>query len=760
MSRGLWLLVTAAVVALSLLQQPIASAAEVAPGQDPVRDSIARARQWIIDQRQPSGLWAEDKNYDGGHTCLAIYTLAYIGEDPRGDVLGPALAEMAKLSPTKVYVRAVRAMAFSAVVRKLEKTDVARAKAVRAALHDDVRWLIDAQGTNGGWNYLPMRPEETRFDFSNTQLTILALWQAMLAGEEVPPTVWIKARKIYYEKQLPEGAWSYGDPVEPGARGSMTAAGLASIYIIGDMLDLESNCPCRAVKDVTKDPDLYPTMEKAMRWLGAEFRPDSNPGQGNRWLIYWLYSVERVGIAAGYRALGTHDWYREGSAYLLREQREDGSWANTMGPLVDTCFATLFLYKGRAPLVFEKLQCGSKGEWNAHRRDLANLCAFFEKNEEYPVRWQVVTLETPVEDLREAPILYISLNAPVQFTADEKKKLRQFTDAGGTILVEAVCGHVGVRSWFQGLAREVWPEWPLKVPPTGHGIYADPYKLKARPELLGIDDGIRTILFFAQDDISCPWQTKAFTAKEYLFQFGINLYTYASDHWPLRGLPASEMAPRFEKPVKAGAMTTLAMARLKTGGDWDVGRQYKGLAMLTTTLAKRAEVTLKVEDDGVVAADLGDRQAAFFTGVKAPVLSDGDRKDLKAWLAKGGFLWAEAANGSGDFDKGFRKLAAEMGWDLKIIERTEPLMTGRFTKAAGYDISKGLRFRYVLRRDRAEVPWADLVGIWQDGRLVGVYSPLDVLLTATPCQAYNCRGYRSEDAAAVGANIILYLTDR
>ncbi len=147
--------------------------------------SIAKAKDWIIGARQGAA-WPEDKNYDGGHSCLAIYTLAYIGENPDGPVLGPAVDQVVKLSPDKTYVRAVRALAMSAIIRKLDKAGSARSRPAHEALHSDIRWLIDAQGRKGGWNYLPMNENNVRFDFSNTQMAILALWQARWPARRFP----------------------------------------------------------------------------------------------------------------------------------------------------------------------------------------------------------------------------------------------------------------------------------------------------------------------------------------------------------------------------------------------------------------------------------------------------------------------------------------------------------------------------------------------------------------------------------------------
>ena len=43
---------------------------------------------------------------------------------------------------------------------------------------------------------------------------------------------------------------------------------------------------------------------------------------------------------------------------------------------------------------------------------------------------------------------------------------------------------------------------------------------------------------------------------------------------------------------------------------------------------------------------------------------------------------------------------------------------------------------------------------------MGFYSPFDVVFSTTGYEAYGCRGYQPEDALAVAANIVAYLTDR
>ena len=53
-------------------------------------------------------------------------------------------------------------------------------------------------------------------------------------------------------------------------------------------------------------------------------------------------------VLAGHERVGTHDWYREGAAQLLRTQYKDGSWRGEH-PLYATSFALLFLTRAADP---------------------------------------------------------------------------------------------------------------------------------------------------------------------------------------------------------------------------------------------------------------------------------------------------------------------------------------------------------------------------------------------------------------------------
>jgi len=763
------------IVVAGFLLAPALARDALAVTDEDVMKAVEKAKQFLISQQGADGYWPEPGTYyraqppNCGNSEMAMYTLVYTGEHPNRPHIEKGIQALMYRNLNYTYAISMRAMAYAILLQQPGKAVGAKRDMLRNALKADVQWLVTSQGTLGGWDYNQF---SGRYDFSNSQLAILALREAALAGIEIPDSVWAKAQKLYFQRQQQDGSWNYGDPGNghiggnvPGY-GSMTAAGLASVFITADNLDLNSGCPCRGGASARTRGDLERRIDTCLTWLSQQFRVDGNPKHPDaQHHYYWLYGVERAGIAAGFKYFGDHNWYREGAEFLVKSQQPGGGW----GSLPDTCFAMLFLYKGRAPILYEKLEFrttdGRSDQWNNHRRDIANLTNYIEKKKEQLFHWQIVNLRASLAELHEAPVLYLTPESPPVFSDDDKKKLRQFTDTGGTILVEASCGNPGVRKWFQAFAAEVWPEWPLKPLGPDHGSFQDPHPLKQRPEILGISDGVRTCVFYAMDDVSCAWQTKAVASKEYLFQWGINLFTYATDHAPLRyklSTPEKAKTDRYNSPVRGGDKMTLQVARLKYEGTaWTTGCNYKGFDRVVTELSRKVNVALKVHEAGASAGELKDADAAYLVATGPIGLADADRQALKNYLAKGGFLWIEAAAGSPAADAEIQKLAAAAGWQLKTLPKEHPLVSGTFKKALGYDLSAGVQFSRVLRVTRlGPRAFADFSGIYQDGKLVGVYSPFDVVYSTTGYDAYGRRGYSQEDALAVATNIILALTDR
>jgi hypothetical protein len=710
-------------------------------------------------------------------------TLAYLGEHPNRDVMSYGLNYLCGLDADRDfnqrsgYAVPIRIMALSYVYNRASAD---RQVAIKRKIQEDMARIIKGQSAIGGWRY-----ELNRADYDNSvsQWPLLAMYEANRIGIEFPMDS-LKLAKAYYLRgqhlnqgyrgqPLSDGGWGY----QFGGRsyGSMTAAGLASLYIISDLIEPASGCPCVGGRSQASTSDIDRSMDAALLWLCTNYDWPTNFDQ----VYYWLYCVERVGISAGYKHFGEHNWYKEGVHFLIPRQLPEGSWEEIDpvrrmgvehwggGKLPDTCFALLFLHKGRAPVLFNKLRF--EGTWNAHRRDVANLTHYVEWAKEQLFHWQVVDLAAPIEELHDAPVLFISAESAPKWGAAEKAKLRAFTDSGGTVLFEASCGNPAVREWFNAFAKEVWPEWPLKPLAGDHAVFADPYPLSQRPELLGMHDGLRTFLFYAMDDISCPWHMKAYTSKEYLFRWGINLFTYAMDRGPLRAKLANAAPPaadRHKEEIKAGPRKLLRVARVKYDSNWEVGANYGALARLAQYMKGNLGVTVEVRESntppvtatGIAPEFLTDFDVAYVTGSKEFTFTDAEKAQLKAFTDRGGFLWVEAAGGALPFVDAFKTTAASLGWTLKVLPNEHPLMSGRLEGGQGYDLTQGIEFRQVMRLSRANLQRAELVGIFAGDKMIGVFSPFDLCFSLSPFEAYGCRGYKSSDAGAVVLNVLLYLT--
>ncbi|MBI3722337.1 hypothetical protein HY251_00045 [bacterium] len=132
--------------------------------------------------------------------------------------------------------------------------------------------------------------------------------------------------------------------------GSLTASAVACLFI------------CKAHLEGTPDYEkgLKEPIDTALRdgaaWLAQNFTVSENPGRPVFHHYYYMYGLERAGILGLIPRFGEHDWYEEGSQMFLDQQDLGGCWekrevGGTGGPVLDTCFALLFLARGTTPPV-------------------------------------------------------------------------------------------------------------------------------------------------------------------------------------------------------------------------------------------------------------------------------------------------------------------------------------------------------------------------------------------------------------------------
>lgn len=764
---------------------------EIAPSQ--VRSAIEKGVDYLKTRQNPNGTWGEWPDQPGGVTSLATLALLNAGVPVTDPAIEKALASLRKVPPTATYAVSLQTMVFCRATSKQDRLLIAR----------NARWLEGRQTTSGSrrgaWSYPGLSTTAVvGGDNSNAQFALLALYEAEQVGIEVSGQVWRLAKNYWEDCQNVDGSWGYLKGL-PGT-GSMTAAGISSIVIVEDRVgradahvdgDNIQCCGGRASN---------PHLDRALDWLGRNFSVSRNPGLGNQlgvrgktWLHYYLYGMERVGRMTNRRFIGAHDWYREGTDALLRTQDSLSGYWKGIGSaeedeVICTSFAVLFLSKGRWPVLVAKLKHTTPDDWNQHRNDLGSLTRYVEKRWQRDLTWQTLDLKAAsVDDLMQAPVLYLcGSKSPLPESAADQdtlaQKLRDYLERGGFLFAEAYCGSTGFHEGFRTLVQKVFPEpeYRLRLLPPEHPIWFAEENVPAgqvRP-LLGIDFGCRTSVIYAPLDpvdaprpsLSCLWElarggrpSKHSAAVQSqidaALSIGVNVLAYATNREVQeKDLRVKTVVRKTSDKLDRGRVR---VAVLRHPGGCNVApRAVANLldaAHEQMKLRTRAEMgVLGIEDDS-----LFDYPLVFMHGRNNFHLTDGERKQLRAYVERGGTILADAVCASQAFADSFRREMATIFPDkpLTPIPSHDPILTSNYN---GSDLSRVKRREPSIRSAtdplkavvREGPPVLEAIKI--EGRYQVIFSPYDISCALEKQDSLECAGYLREDAARIALNILLY----
>ncbi len=724
-----------------------------------IRDGV----RFLKNAQRGDGSWADsDIKAVTGATSLITLALLTAGEPADEPHVARALEFLERFTAdelNRTYSVGLQTMAFATA-------DPAR---YRVRLVANVRWLERAQLKSndsapwpGSWTYTGDKKQPG--DNSNTQYALLGLNAAAEAGVKVDERVWALSRTYWERTQRNNGGWCYtpDDGAPPTA--SMTCAGVASLIITGlkqfqgqEVLvgDAVQNCG-RVGQNLV--------LQRGIDWLGANFSVSENVGRGDLWKYYYLYGLERAGRLSGQRFFGNRDWYREGAEKLVSLQDQlVGKWAQGVGPekdpLLTTSFALLFLAKGRAPVLINKLKHGPGDDWNNDRDDARHLTALVSRDWKHLLTWQVVDPAfADVAALLQAPILYFNGHEAPSFNAAARKNLRSYVEQGGFIVAEACCGEPAFDQGFRALMKDLFPEpeYDLKPLAEDHPVWRARWPLKPEVHpLWGIEHGCRTVVIYSPQDLSCFWnQMEAQPDNPAVIKaqrVGQNIVDYATG----RELPAEKLAVRevrdfTAEPPRRGE---LHIAKLRHAGDWNVAPM--AVPNLTSTLRDRLNFQVVLNHRELLPSDpaLINYPLIYIHGRGALSFGDDDLERLRRHLVPGGgTFFADAACGSPAFDASFRQFVAKLlpGKKLEPIPPDDDV----YTEKVGYDLSE-VQYSKAAGGGRNR---PELEGVKIDGHWAVIYSRYDIGCALERQQGLDCKGYNHESAMKIAANIVLYST--
>ncbi|QEH38314.1 hypothetical protein OJF2_69150 [Aquisphaera giovannonii] len=732
-----------------------AAAARGAVTRDDVERAIRDGVRFLKQEQRDDGSW-QDTNEQArtGTTSLITLALLTAGEKPDSPTIRKALDYLRKFGPHDLgstYAIALQTMVFQAA--EPEKDQVRMAA--------NVTWLEAAQIKRrefavGCWSYTDA---PAGGDNSNTQYALLGLNAAAEAGVPVNPETWALARLYWERAQRRDGGWGYhaGDQLSTS---SMTCAGISSLVITGSKrfqgAEFLQGPAIRNCGQGTANSNL----QRGIDWLGANFSVTQNFPSGQQWKLYFLYGLERAGRLAGIRFFGNHDWYRLGAEELVRTQDRLGGFWRGVGeaPTVATSFALLFLAKGRAPVLINKLAHGPRGDWNNDPDDVRNLVSVVSRDWKHLLTWQVVNpAGATVADLLQAPIAFFNGHQAPELDERGRQNLRDFVEQGGFILADACCHSREFDEGFKALMKRVFPEEEYKLRPLSddHPVWRARHLLTpgAYP-LWGIEHGCRTVVIYSQKDLSCYWnqaeRAADNTAVLLATKVGQNIVDYATG----RELPADKLVLREARdfradPAKRGA---LRIAKLQHGGQWNVAPL--AVPNLMNVLRDRPlyfDVVINHKEMLPSDPSLIYYPLAYLHGRAAFSFNKDDMDALRKHLQPGGgTIFGDAACGSPAFDAAFRRFVAELlpGTPMAPIPKDDPLYK------VGFDLSDS---QYTKAAGGGK-DYPQLEGVKIDGHWAIIYSKYDIGCALERNSGLDCKGYTYESAIRIAANIVIYST--
>ncbi|MBI5779895.1 MAG: terpene cyclase/mutase family protein [Planctomycetes bacterium] len=347
--------------------------------QNQVNDAISKGTEYLYKYVASEELDTVPlRDYNGfDHTMryadLILYTLAHCGVATNED-WDKFLQRVTELKLDKVYHVSLQAIALEHIDREKYQARIA----------DCAQYLVDTQCKNGQWSYgtertsprwvktgqgkekivvtgngqktpapkassgstqskkitpikitgAPQGPADG--DNSNTQYAILGLRACIESNVSVPEATLKSAQKWLLACQNKNGSWGYCSlGMTSTGYGSMTVGALGTLAITKYYL--------KELKDVNSEP----WFNNGLKWVSWNYTVSKNPEGDPRWLYYYLYAMERLGVLAEQEKIGNNSWYSDGAKFLVAKQSETGEWNDNLS---DTCFALLFLTKATKPL--------------------------------------------------------------------------------------------------------------------------------------------------------------------------------------------------------------------------------------------------------------------------------------------------------------------------------------------------------------------------------------------------------------------------
>lgn len=705
--------------------------------------AINRGVAYLLKKEKPGTFWetlpAQSQN-SGGQTSLALYALLQVGNTlDRTDLtvnspkIKPALKWLEELTPKSTYVASLQ---ISAITESPTNSPL-----YFKALHRADKYLIDSQHSDGAYHYVwdGVKKHEVlpgNWDNSNSQYGLLGVWAAKLMGFSPSEKYWIRCEKHWRKWQNTDGGWSYQG--HGTSTRSMTAAGLASLYVVDQYRHT----------GVHLNPHTDKGIQDGLHWLAANIQTQSN--------LYYLYGLERVGLASGLRHIGKWNWYTMGARTILKNQDPTtGAWTNYVlgapSNVVPTAYALLFLTRGLNPIIFNKLQYN--GPWNARPRDDYNVTQWLSTTFEQQINWQSVNINSDPRTWLDAPVLLITGHGNPHFTSEDIAKLKWYMNHGGFIFSNA---DGNSKSFTRAIQRAAFAATDhtlkLRKLSADNWIYHVQYQLPPTMDLMGLSNGIRVSWVHSPLDVGSRWESLNTDFHKNAFRLAANIYFYATSKHRL----VRHLNPKVPKLKISAKLRVLALSFIRHKGHWnpepEAFKAFSDYAAVHKIKLSIGTATLK---------NMGEKKPliAYMAALQPFDPSWRTEHDIRNFLAAGGTLIIETPNADKTVTHSVRSMIAQL-YPLATmgqIPQSSRIFNGSIPNSVALP---KVKYRAFFLRHHGFLDKPLLYGLHRHGRWMIIYSPYNIATGLTGSHAWGVMGYSPGSARPLMLNMLLYAAQK
>ncbi len=623
----------------------------------------------------------------------------------------------------------------------------------------DALWFAGALNPAGNFGYeWTGKPAEGAGDNANGQYGVLGMSSVQEAKYSVPDKSWKAVDEYWRNAQNTEtGGWSAlgveKKAPAPGALQKNTAAfaGLQKTQTSGPMtaggvMVLSQTDRFLYGEDykVLGKAKPLPHLQHGLEWLDKNFSLDDKSEAAD--FFYYMWTIQSVGHASGYRTFNKVDWYRNVTARLLSLQQKDGTWEDSKGKLLSTGFALLYLARANAPVAIAKVRFN--GHWNNRPHDLLNFVEWASDEYETPQFWQIIDPDLPLHELIEPRMLYLASNEAVDLSQAQVDGLRRYIQAGGLLVLVPEGPPGAFNKSTDKLATDLFGgSAKFEDIPADHWITQLHRPLSAKIKMSAVHNGVRPLIVRFQKDIAQDLQANDLTQLDTFYALS-NLYLYVTGKEFARPRLDTNYIPL--KNTKPGRK--IAVARIRHTGAYDP--EPYAWTRLTALLANQHDVELKV--DAVEPAGLtSDHRIAFLAATGDAKLDPTGAQALRKWVEGGGTLWVDAVGGQLEAAHNAEQLLKDILPDSRRVplQQGHPIISGQGLKN-GYD-NKKVGYRRLLLLRYGQVDRSRLFQVDVGGRPGIIFSSEDLTAGLAGLRHWGIYGYTPESATQLVINGIL-----